>query len=68
MTSASFLSGIIEGLAAPAIALRPTRIETKLDPLVLNGSYKPREEDEKNIRSYFIKAVQNVDKDAKAAK
>lgn len=68
MTSASFVNGLVAGLSAPAIALYPTRIETRIDPVVLKGSYRPASEDIKNIRGDFVRAIHNVAKETKANK
>lgn len=57
MVDVSFISGFIAGLRLPTTALRPSRIETRVNPVVLKSSYRPAREDYDNIKKDFEKVI-----------
>ena len=41
------------GLRVPATALRPARIETRINPAILKSSYRPARDDYDNLKKDF---------------
>ena len=57
MVNVSFISGLVAGLRVPATALRPARIETRINPAILKSSYRPARDDYDNLKKDFGKAI-----------
>lgn len=68
MVNVSFISGLMAGLRVPATALRPSRIETRVNSVVLKSSYRPARDDYDNIKKDFEKAIHLASEEAKRTK
>ena len=53
----SFLKGLRNGLTAPFLAFNPPPVRTKIDPQLLEPTYRPLSEDRTSIKSCFKKAM-----------
>lgn len=68
MVNVSFISGLVAGLRVPATALRPARIETRINPAILKSSYRPARDDYHNLKKDFGKAIHLASEEAKRTK
>lgn len=53
----SFLKVLRNGLTAPFLAFNPPPVRTKIDPQLLEPTYRPLSEDRTSIKSCFKKAM-----------
>lgn len=66
MTTNDFLKGLIAGTSTSMTAFWPNKIKTQIDPRVFESSYRSREEDVKNLRNDFVKAMRHVQENRNA--
>jgi hypothetical protein len=66
-TKLAFWKGVLDGLSAPITAFSPKSIRSRVDPKIVEPSYRSPEEDRHNIRLYFEKAIKDARKEVSAA-
>ena len=64
--ASAFLTGLFDGMGIARYAFDPPLVSTEIPPEVLEPTYRPADEDQKNIQRYFDKAIAHAEEEVSA--